>query len=60
MPSADSLRGRDYFSTLLETAIGSYLAAHNANPKPFKWTATADLILRRVEDVCKRTNNSGH
>jgi transposase len=44
----------------LELAIESYLAEHNANPKPFKWTATADLILRRVEDVCKRTLNSGH
>ena len=44
----------------LEQAIEAYLAEHNANPKPFKWTATADLILRRVEDVCKRTLNSGH
>lgn len=44
----------------LEQAIESYLAEHNADPKPFKWTATADLILRRVEDVCKRTCNSGH
>jgi len=44
----------------LEAAIESYLAEHNRDPKPFKWTATADLILRRVEDVCKRTCNSGH
>jgi transposase len=44
----------------LERAIESYLAEHNANPKPFRGTATADLILRRVEDVCKRTLNSGH
>ena len=43
-----------------EAAIESYLAAHNANPKPFVWSATADLILRRIEDVCKRTHNSGH
>lgn len=46
--------------TALEQAIQAYLAEHNANPKPFKWTATADLILRKVEDVCKRTLNSGH
>jgi len=53
---------RGVFKTVkaLEVAIESYLAEHNANPKPFKWTATADLILRRVEDVCKRTLNSGH
>jgi hypothetical protein len=43
-----------------EAAIASYLAAHDANPKPFARTATAGLILRRVEDVCKRTHNSGH
>lgn len=44
----------------LEQAIEAYLAERNANPKPFRWTATADLILRRVEEVCKRTRNSGH
>ncbi len=44
----------------LEQAIEAYLAEHNRNPKPFRWTATADLILRRVEEVCKRTCNSGH
>lgn len=44
----------------LEQAIEAYLTEHNTDPKPFKWTATADLILRRVEDVCKRTCNSGH
>ncbi len=53
---------RGVFRTVkaLEQAIEAYLAEHNANPKPFKWTATADLILRRVEEVCKRTPNSGH
>lgn len=53
---------RGVFRTVreLERAIEAYLAEHNANPKPFKWTATADLILRRVEEVCKRTLNSGH
>ena len=44
----------------LEQAIEAYLAEHNRNPKPFRWTATADLILRRVEELCKRTRNSGH
>jgi transposase len=53
---------RGVFKTVkaLEQAIEAYLAEHNANPKPFRWTATADLILRRVEDICKRTLNSGH
>ena len=44
----------------LERAIEAHLAERNRDPKPFRWTATADLILRRVEDVCKRTLNSGH
>ena len=44
----------------LEKAILEYLAAHNENPKPFVWTADADLILNRVKEVCERTCNSGH
>ena len=44
----------------LEGAIEDYLSAHNADPKPFLWTATADLILQKVEDNCKRILNSGH
>ena len=44
----------------LEKAIEAYLTEHNKEPKPFRWTASADLILRKVEDVCKRINNSGH
>lgn len=44
----------------LELAITDYLAEHNAEPKPFTWTATAELILKRVEDHCQRTSNSGH
>jgi transposase len=44
----------------LVAAIEAYLAEHNENPKPFVWTASADLILRKVERVCKRIGNSGH
>jgi len=44
----------------LESAIEEYLAQHNANPKPFVWTASANSILERIEEVCKRTSNSGH
>ena len=32
----------------LITAIQSYLAAHNADPKPFTWTATTEQILEKV------------
>ena len=44
----------------LERAIQDYLDAHNKSPKPFVWTATAELILSRVKDNCERINNSGH
>jgi transposase len=44
----------------LEAAIMEYLAHHNENPRPFVWTANADLILERVKKVCERISNSGH
>jgi transposase len=44
----------------LITAIDDYLAANNRAPKPFVWTAPADLILERVAKVCKRINRSPH
>jgi transposase len=44
----------------LEKAIMEFLAAHNENPRPFVWTASADLILDKVKRVCERISNSGH
>jgi len=44
----------------LEAAIREYLEHHNASPKPFRWTADADLILDRVKMVIERTSDSGH
>jgi transposase len=44
----------------LEQAIREYLERHNENPKPFVWTASAELILARVQRVCERISNSGH
>ena len=32
----------------LEKAIMDYLGQHNANPKPFVWTASAGAILEKV------------
>ena len=32
----------------LEEAIHQYIDARNQNPKPFTWTASADLILKKV------------
>ena len=44
----------------LEQAIHDYLDRRNANPKPFVWTKTADLILekeRRALDRLEATKN---
>jgi transposase len=44
----------------LEEALLGYLDQRNKDPKPFTWTASADLILGKVERFCKRISNSGH
>jgi hypothetical protein len=32
----------------LQAAINAYLAEHNADPKPFVWTKSADTILAKL------------
>src|SRR3984885_12685738 len=44
----------------LENAMLTYLDKRNRHPKPFVWTADADLILGKVERLCQRISNSGH
>jgi hypothetical protein len=44
----------------LEKAMLDYLDQRNKNPKPFVWTADADLILGKVARLSKRISNSGH
>lgn len=44
----------------LEKALLSYLDERNKEPKPFLWTASAELILGKVERLNKRISNSGH
>lgn len=41
---------RGTFSSVreLEDEIRSFLRVHNANPKPFKWTASAEAIIEKV------------
>jgi transposase len=41
---------RGIFASVPEliASIESYLNAHNADPKPYKWTATAESILAKV------------
>jgi transposase len=44
----------------LETTIRDYIETHNAQPKPFVWTKTADEILASVARFCKRTLETPH
>jgi transposase len=53
-------RGVHRSTRALEAAIKSYLLLHNANPKPFIWTKTADEILDSVARYCARTSGSGY
>jgi transposase len=53
-------RGTHRSTLQLEAAIKSYLNTHNADPKPFVWTKTADEILAKVAGFCERISNSGH
>jgi transposase len=51
-------RGIHRSVTALQNAITSFLDAHNADPKPFRWTKTADDILAAVERFCLRITPS--
>ncbi len=39
----------------LEAAVLAYVARHNAEPKPFRWSESADQILASVGRACERT-----
>ena len=42
----------------LEDAINAFIATQNENPKPFRWTKSADDILAAVQRFCLRTNKT--
>jgi transposase len=50
----------------LEADIRAFIDLHNANPRPFRWTKSADDILEAVKRFCVRTmqiaktSESGH
>jgi transposase len=53
-------RGSFHNVRALEAAIDAYLTHHNANAKPFIWTATADAIIDKVKRFCERTSETRH
>ena len=52
-------RGTFHNVAELETAIYRWLSAWNACPKPFTWTASADVILEKVRR-CKESLGTAH
>ena len=53
-------RGSHCAVTAWEKAMMGYLEERNKDPKPFVWTASADLILGKVQRLCERITNSQH
>lgn len=48
-------RGSHTSVVALKQAIEAFLAVHNDDPKPFRWTATADDILGKIARFARRT-----
>ncbi len=44
-------RGVFHSIIALQTAIKSYIEEHNREPKPFRWTKTADQIMEKIERI---------
>jgi putative transposase len=44
----------------LEEAIHRYIATVNDDPKPFRWTRSADAILASIQRFCTRTLDAAH
>lgn len=53
-------RGSHRSVPALESAIRTYLNTYNEDPKPFRWTKSADEIIESVNGVLKRINRTGH
>jgi transposase len=45
-------RGIHHSVVALRADIMSFIAKHNADPKPFRWTKSADAILASIERFC--------
>ncbi|MFB3107660.1 MAG: IS630 family transposase [Pseudomonadales bacterium] len=53
-------RGTHRSVPALEKAIREYLEIYNKDPRPFRWTKSADKIIESVNSVLKRINRTGH
>ena len=50
-------RGVHTSTKRLEADIRSFIDKHNRNPKPFRWTKSADDILASVKRFCHRVEH---
>jgi transposase len=59
--TSKGIRGGVFTSVAeLEEVIRDYLDCHNAEPKPFVWTKSADAILKKTKHVTLRTVKGGN
>ena len=42
----------------LENDIQAFIEQHNKNPRPYRWTKTADEILSSVKRFCQKTQKT--
>lgn len=52
-------RGVHKSTQQLENDIRAFIDTHNADPKPFRWTKSADDILAAIQRFCQRTQQIG-
>jgi hypothetical protein len=51
-------RGVHTSTRALEADICAFIDRHNENPKPFRWTKSADEILASVKRFCQTTQRA--
>ena len=51
-------RGVHTSTAQLEADIRTFIDRHNADPKPFRWTKSADEILAAVKRFCQKTEHT--
>lgn len=51
-------RGVHRSTAELEADIATFIAAHNEDPKPYRWIKSADEILASVKRFCQRTQET--
>src|SRR5499433_2748184 len=51
-------RGVHTSTTQLETDIRAFIEQHNENPKPYRWTKSADEILASVRRFCQKAEQT--